>query len=974
MVTSHVWRFHVGAICRMAIALALLVASMITSASPATATRQQVIFVPTTIFPDVPGGYNGMKISYTVSGALLGEPQDAGISSRYYKGRLGSGSLTVSGWVEQNNGYGADVGISVTVGDHTERFDDSGGNPWRQEFSVTVPIPAGETKGSFSILMTGNYNAGSRYLFVGADFAPNNPVAITVAGQVYTPLTRAENNRGFPAAVRATQRAPLSSVPVDLVRLELGDQGQPRMRTLKSTVADDKGQYAFVGVPVTTSLALSVALQSVALRVLDASASPANYNPLPNPAATVYAISPPFAVTGVADMKLDFAFDGDGSFTYPAAGSPLLDRLDDYAMVYYHTWQAIQLATQLGVALDTKPLPVYGYLPDTKGAFWWGPNSAGGNAGIPPHIAIGDKTPPGGVSPSNVNDGSRPDNREWHEFGHHLMADAFGNLMPKVGILPSVNHDGYKNASTNDSWTEGFAEFFSLVVNSEIAKDDTLPQIYHWAGNASTLEANWVSWGFLNTQSFEEFAVASLLWDLLDAADAKDATILTHAGAGGAQVTATYADRVEVELATLWSYLAHNRGGAYGYNLHMQHLYNVLKTSGVGATVGANGLTALDELFVAHGFFADTGANRGFYDAGESVGTTGYLTYTVGALNIPARPLRPSPPPVPDAYVRVTVLDDSEQPLNVTQFDVAVRFDAPFEHYNFNYQATATAGRLFLLPAPAHYAASITVTPRGRQADAPLVLTNNFVWSAPADGDGIIKSHTFQTHSSASKTVFLPMLTRQVAPPGPTKSDDFCNAGSGWPTNDTAVYSLHYLAGPPCQYQIRINQNDRLAAATPNWTATNFTLESLVRLDASKAGGAGLLFGLNGDWSNFYIFGIGSNAKYWLARFNGSQWVEVAPTAVTTRIDRTGDNRLKVVSQGGSIALYLNGSLLTSVNDGVTHGGRVGLYAEGVAGFDARFRNIALWSQTVESAEPAGVIGAPGAGERELPAPQLWPK
>ena len=78
---------------------------------------------------------------------------------------------------------------------------------------------------------------------------------------------------------------------------------------------------------------------------------------------------------------------------------------------------------------------------------------------------------------SHVNDGSRPDNREWHEFGHHFMADAFGNRIPDNGITPSKNHDGYKNASTSDSWVEGFAEFFSLLVNVEIAKDGTPPQI-----------------------------------------------------------------------------------------------------------------------------------------------------------------------------------------------------------------------------------------------------------------------------------------------------------------------------------------------------------------------------------------------------------------------------------------------------------------------------------------------------------------
>ena len=52
-------------------------------------------------------------------------------------------------------------------------------------------------------------------------------------------------------------------------------------------------------------------------------------------------------------------------------------------------------------------------------------------------------------------------------------------------------------------------------------------------------------------------------------------------------------------------------------------------------------MTALDELFVAHGFFADTGANVKFYNSGETIGSTGYLAYTVGNTTIPARQRAP---------------------------------------------------------------------------------------------------------------------------------------------------------------------------------------------------------------------------------------------------------------------------------------------------------------------------------------------
>jgi hypothetical protein len=142
-----------------------------------------------------------------------------------------------------------------------------------------------------------------------------------------------------------------------------------------------------------------------------------------------------------------------------------------------------------------------------------------------------------------------------------------------------------------------------------------------------------------------------------------------------------------------------------------------------------------------------------------------------------------------------------------------VRFNAPFALYDFSYEATATNGRLFFLPAPAQYPGTISVTPKGLAVDAPLVLTNQFVWTAPANGAGVIQSHTF--HADTGSTIYLPAVMRQLPP---TASDDFCNGASGWPDNTTSTYALHYVVGSPCQYQIKILVDNIFAAATPGWT------------------------------------------------------------------------------------------------------------------------------------------------------------
>jgi len=82
-----------------------------------------------------------------------------------------------------------------------------------------------------------------------------------------------------------------------------------------------------------------------------------------------------------------------------------------------------------------------------SGAMSGGPPGVGNDPFINIELANGS---------SLITDGHRPDNREWHEFGHHVMADMFGNRMPQ---RTGANHGGYDNPTTTDSWNEGFAEF-----------------------------------------------------------------------------------------------------------------------------------------------------------------------------------------------------------------------------------------------------------------------------------------------------------------------------------------------------------------------------------------------------------------------------------------------------------------------------------------------------------------------------------
>lgn len=212
--------------------------------------------------------------------------------------------------------------------------------------------------------------------------------------------------------------------------------------------------------------------------------------------------------------------------------------------------------------------------------------TSGANSGVDPFINIAARH-------SDYTDGNRPDNREWHEFGHHVMADTFANLSPDNPA--DTNHRGYTNPSTTNSWVEGFAEFYSMMVAREIAGEfqpDQYP-LYRWQGWEDNLESNYLAWTRHQASNpedphpnvhNEELAVAGLLLDLVDPVDVRDATVL-----GGT----TYADCVEVSFTNfLWSLLDRDWDDAvprspqapadYGYIFDVKHLYDVLKLEGVG--------------------------------------------------------------------------------------------------------------------------------------------------------------------------------------------------------------------------------------------------------------------------------------------------------------------------------------------------------------------------------------------------------
>jgi len=107
-----------------------------------------------------------------------------------------------------------------------------------------------------------------------------------------------------------------------------------------------------------------------------------------------------------------------------------------------------------------------------------------------------------------------PTNKEYHEYGHHVM-----NSLMSMPVRHSAdkNHGGISNDCSSDSWSEGFAEFYSLVTNVNYGTlkrcGGTEPYLYCVRQNGFSAETNWKP---TEGRSYEERAVLGILWDLYD--------------------------------------------------------------------------------------------------------------------------------------------------------------------------------------------------------------------------------------------------------------------------------------------------------------------------------------------------------------------------------------------------------------------------------------------------------------------------
>ncbi len=334
------------------------------------------------------------------------------------------------------------------------------------------------------------------------------------------------------------------------------------------------------------------------------------------------------------------------------------DRIEPLTMMYVHSRETIDfiLHNLPASPLDLKyPVQVSGYSEKSTAA------SLGEG-----RIWIAD-------SDSDTFDNDAPMNREWHEMSHRIQID-----IPGASTVweEDDNHRGTGNDNTADSWLEGWAEFWPLVIN-DTTPGYFEPHIYRWSGGATNMESNIYAYDTIWGTSIEELAVASLLWDLYDGTGKE----YVKWGTWPFQNTLEFEDNIQLSIDQLWSVIGTQQLDT------MHDVYEAFKT----APDMPYSEDDLNTIFILHGFFEDKNRNREL-DDDERVG----FTWVDGES-------RESTPTVPKANLIIEILDTEGQPTSGTLV-VEVVDDPPMDIYNYSYERHILEfGQMlsFEIPSPA---------------------------------------------------------------------------------------------------------------------------------------------------------------------------------------------------------------------------------------------------------------------------------
>jgi hypothetical protein len=352
-----------------------------------------------------------------------------------------------------------------------------------------------------------------------------------------------------------------------------------------------------------------------------------------------------------------------------------------------------------------------------------------------------------------------PENIVWHEFFHYTMYNKYGAFLPYGDR--GKNHGGFKNNNTGDSYEEGFAIFWPNIVSQELDGDTK-----HIYGDYINIELNynpWVKYG-----KVEDFACASLFWDLIDSH--QDRSDISVSGTGYVK------DRISLPYKDLWNVLMSKRLQS------VKEVYNAIQNK------WPEKRKEIDDVFIMHGFFKDTFKGNGKYDpyepfwddnkngkwnTGETfidVGTPAdglkrpHQVYTpgedtVGTATNYDRPTRNKKPLTENSFVKVDVFSDGA-PVTDGVFKVSYSFSDPTLNYESVGIVDPDTGFVYVEIPPDEYNMTATISVDNYKDSETITVTADDYYSPETAQNGYMKAGTINTSARASP--FLPLDPRLV--------------------------------------------------------------------------------------------------------------------------------------------------------------------------------------------------------------------
>ncbi|MFH0885198.1 MAG: hypothetical protein V1861_05815 [Candidatus Micrarchaeota archaeon] len=297
-----------------------------------------------------------------------------------------------------------------------------------------------------------------------------------------------------------------------------------------------------------------------------------------------------------------------------------------------------------------------------------------------------------------------PANREFHEYCHHILAEA----RSAGSNPPGESHAGYTNPSSEWGLQEGWAVFCALEMKKHYGVGKAAS--YEVQSSKYNLELNFAMDGEPNID--EEFAIAGILLDLRDSS--------SYYGGSADD------DNVSVPLSTIWNAMSTPRdfGDGSGSRLSktVRDLYLALKADAADDSPLNSPIddgtteTQLERIFEIHNAYQDTSKN-GQWDEGEEFGYSGKgssLRYDV-KLD-------------PGSFVKVEAKDQNGRLITEGIIArVSVEFDSPNERYSYTYDTPVVDGQVGIPAPPENYPATITITAlqggTNNAASAPFTVT-----------------------------------------------------------------------------------------------------------------------------------------------------------------------------------------------------------------------------------------------------------